>query len=186
MTPADAMTQIEAMRTGLEAAISTEDPDAIINALEKVQAASDALQEGAADADDPENGEIWGPVGQAFEDLQAWLEAPAGEPAEKSEMTHDEKVKLAVAIATRGRSLRAGTTRRRDLGDVILEGFEAGAAGLVKLTYHTIRLTVLGIAAVARGVAAGVVHVAEHYRNGRRVAAYDRQPPAKSFYEVYG
>lgn len=184
MTPADALKQIEAMQTGLEAAISTEDPDEIINALEKVQAAADTLKDGAADADDPENEEVWGPVGQAFEDLQAWLDAPAGEP-EKRELTHDEKVKLAVAVATRGRSLRAGT-RRRDLGDLILEGFEAGAAGLVKLVYHTVRLTVLGVAAVARGVAAGVVHVAEHYRNGRRVAAHDRAAPSKSLYEVYG
>lgn len=191
MTPDDALGLIAEAKDGMTAAMNTADPDEIMDALGRAYDAMQELQANSHAAENPE-GEEWAAVGQAFEDLLDWLEQTDGgeveEAAKGRELTREEKIKIAMAVATRGRSLRAtqpGGKRRRDLGDLIIDGFEAGAAALVKLVYHTVRLTIKGIAAVARGVVAGVIHVREHYRNGKLVAAHDRQPAAKSAYELY-
>lgn len=147
------------------AATTPEEAQAGFQALHDAMLAIDAKQ--PADA---ENAEGWQQVADAMDELVGWLDEPSDEPA-KRVISRDEKIKIAVALARRGRR-----SRRMDPAEAIISTFEAGLVGLVKLTYHTLRLTVVGIAAVSHAAVHGAIHVAEHVRNGRRVQAYDRQP----------
>lgn len=166
-TPAQALQAVADARSAAEAIIAATDPQAAqagFQALHDAMLAIDPKQ--PAEPDSPE----WQKVADAMDELVGWLEEP-GEAPEKRVLTRDEKIKVAVALARRGRG-----SRRMDPAEAIISTFEAGLVGLVKLAYHTLRLTVVGIAAVSHAAVHGAIHVAQHYRNGRLVRAYDRQP----------
>lgn len=166
-TPAEALQAIADARSAVEAAITAADPAAAQAALQSLHDAM--LSFDAKNPAEAENAEAWQPVGDAMDEFVGWLEEPIED--QKAPLTRDQKLRVAVALARRGRG-----SRRNDPAEAIISTFEAGLVGLVKLTYHTLRLTVVGIAAVAHAAVHGAIHVAEHYRNGRLVRAHDRQP----------
>lgn len=176
-TPKAALAAIAGAREAVAEAIATRDPDAIVEALTRLKGHCDVLDlEAPADADDTE---AWQEVADALHDLMAWLEEPA--PAAKAAMTREQKVKLAVAIASRGR--RRGNAGRQAT-DAILDTFYGGVGLILKASWKALKLAVRGLVAagevVGRGVHAGAVQVDEYIRNGRRVRAYSRNAPGKA------
>lgn len=179
-TPAAALAAIEGLREAVEAALASDDPDAIHAALARLKRHADRLD--FDEVEDADDATAWQPVAEAIEALQAWLDEPVEDdtaPAKRA-MTRDEKLKIAIAVASRGRR-----ARRRDAVDVVLDGFYGGLGAVLKGMYHALRLTVIGLAAVSRAAVGGVIHVAEHYRNGRLVHAHDRAAPSKSAHDLY-
>lgn len=177
-SPKAALAAIDGIRDAVDEAIATSDPDAIIAALMRLKEHGDALDlESPADADDTE---AWQRVADALHELRAWLDEPA--PDAKAAMTRDQKIKLAVAVASRGRA--RGTGRRRDAVDVVLDAYYAGLGAILKGAWGALKLSVRGLAAVGevvgRGVHAGAVRVDDYIRNGRRVHGHTRNAPRKA------
>lgn len=175
-TPKAALAAIDGVREAVAEAISTREPDAIVEALTRLKDHCDVLDlEAPADADDTE---AWQEVADALHELMAWLEEPA--PTAKAAMSREQKVKLAVAIASRGRRRNAG----RQATDAILDTFYGGVGLILTASWKALKLAVRGLVAagevVGRGVHAGAVQVDEYIRNGRRVRAYSRNAPGKA------
>tara|TARA_R110000868_G_scaffold936_3_gene7139 strand:- start:5576 stop:6136 length:561 start_codon:yes stop_codon:yes gene_type:complete len=177
MTPAQALAAIERVRDGAVELLTLDEPDAITAVLETMQADLAALE--AIDAGD-EPDEAWGEVGAAFEALQAWLSEPAED--EKAALTREQRINLAVRIATRGR----GASRGRDAADVILDGFYGGLGAALRGAGTVIaatarlagRATLAAGEALGRGINAGAVHVDAYIRDGKPVAAHERSKSA--------
>lgn len=168
-TPQQALDALDGATTAAADAIAAETSDAAEQALTTLAGHVAALQDiQPADAEDAEG---WQPVADAMDALVEWLEQPAEDAGAKATLTRDEKIKLAVALARKGKGRRRG-----DPAEAIISTFEKGLVGLVKITYHALRLTVLGIAAVSHAAINGVIHVHDYWRNGHRVSGYDREP----------
>ncbi len=124
---------------------------------------------------DPDNSMGWQRVADALGELVTWLQNPLDTQKRVSDPATREE-QIIMSVGRLGRSAR----RRNDPAEAIISTFEAGLIGVAKLTYHALRLTVHGIAAVSNLTIAGVIHVNEYYRNGQLVSAHDRGSAAKS------
>lgn len=173
-TPAQALEAIRGLKAAISDAIATENADDIREALQAAKEHVDALD--LKSPADTEATEAWQKVADALDELVAWLNEPPG--TAKADLSREDKIKLAVSIAGRGR--RGGGGSGMDPTEAIISTFEAGLVGIVKLAWGALKLAVRGLVIAGHLAAAGVVHVAEHYRNGRRVEAYDRDAPSKS------
>ena len=179
MSPAEALEAIGRVREAVEAVLASQDPDAIAALLAEMAPDVEALQ--AIKPADPDDAD-WAEVATALDELRAWLAEPA--PNTKAGMSRDERLKLAVGIASRGRANATGL--RRDAADMILDGFYGGLGVLIRASAVTLRVTarLAGRAtlaagdAIGRGVQAGAVHVDAYIRaDGARVPAHDRDAP---------
>ena len=179
MTPEEALAAIDRVRAAAADLIGETDESTIATIL--AQMAEDlAALEGIDPGDEPD--EAWAEVGAAFDELQAWLAEPVD--GSKAKLTREQRINIAVRIATRGR----GAARTRDFGDAILDTFYGGLGAALRGTGRALAFTarMAGRAAMAageavgRGVHAGAVHVDAYIRNGRPVRAYDRDAPGKS------
>lgn len=187
MTPAEALAAIKRLRHAAEDLEGTApESDEAAELVTEVAAALTALQ--AADAgDDPDP--AWADVGAAWQELQAWLAEPA--PGGKAKLTREDRINLAVRIATRGRG--RGATRTRDAGDVILDAFYGGLGAALRTTGRVIagaarlagRATLAAGEALGEAIHAGAVHVDGYIRNGKPVRAHERSKAAPGAHLLY-
>jgi len=168
-TPHEALSALVTAKLAARAVIAAVTSDEAETALIRLHDAMVAIN--PTNPDDIENDAEWQKVGDKLNALVEWLQQPADDATTKAELTRDDKIKLAVALARKGSSGRRG-----DPAEAIISTFEAGLVGICKLTYHALRLTVLGIAAVSHAAINGIIHVDAYMRGGQEVAGYDRQP----------
>lgn len=132
----------------------------------------------AIDAEDKR----WGEVAGAIDEMDAWL-AEVPDEGEKSALSREERMHLAVMVASRGRGRSGG--RRRDVVDATLDVYYGGLAAIFRaagavlkaagvVTLATGKLLGHAVMAAAEAADSAIVHVAAHERDGKPVAAYDR------------
>lgn len=179
MTPQGALSALAGIRWTVEAVLEAEGDEAVADA---VGALAEALQDlDLEQPSDAEDTEAWQRVADELHSLMAWMEEPAEADA-KARFSREERIRIAVSAATRGRG-RLGP-RRRDAIDKILDGADAAVGFTLRTAWAGLKLAVRGLVAVtrvaARGAHAGAVHVREYMRNGDRVHAHDRGEPSKA------
>lgn len=182
LTPATALDLVRDMHAACEAMLDAGDDVAAIEAAAADLGAAFAAYdtETIADATDPG----WPHVAEVLGAFVDWLEGQH-EDGRRASLTRDEKIKAAVAVATRGRG-RGG--RRNDAIEKILSALDAGAAALARglWTATNVIARAAGKATLAVGqklgeaVTAGAIHVDAYMRDGKEVAAHDRRLPAKA------
>ena len=185
MTPAEALAAIKRLRHAAEDLEgTTPESDEAAEFVAEMAEALTALQ-GADAGEDPDP--AWADVGAAWQELQAWLAEPA--PGGKAKLTREERINLAVRIATRGR----GASRTRDAGDVILDAFYGGLGAALRTTGRVIagaarlagRATLAAGEALGQAIHAGAVHVDGYIRNGKPVRAHERSKAAPGAHLLY-
>lgn len=190
MTPAEALAAIEAIRHAAEDLEGTApDSDEAAELVAEIARALLDLRAVAGVIDSPEEPDpAWVEVAAAFEELQAWLAEPA--PGAKAAMTREQRINLAVRIATRGRGARRTS---RDAGDMILDAFYGGLEATLRTTGRVIagaarlagRATLAAGEAIGEAIHAGAVRVDAYIRNGKPVRAHERSKAMPGAHLLY-
>ena len=193
MTPDEALAAIRRIRHAAEDLEgTTPESDEAAELVAEMAAALMDLRAVAGVIDSPEDPDPdWAEVDAAFDDLRAWLGQPApaagGQP--KAQMTREQRINLAVSIATRGR----GASRGRDAADVVLDAFYGGLEATLRTTGRVIagaarlagRATLAAGEALGEAIHAGAVHVDAYIRNGKPVRAHERSKAAPGAHLLY-